>query len=111
MCSRLPYGAQFLPRADGWRPAPLPAHLRSSSRHGHVLAPAWPRTHVRRMASLLHTRGEQQPDLARARQRCRRKFLKFFPRGFADPKYQAWERDYKWEAHEAWEKALGRTGL
>jgi hypothetical protein len=63
------------------------------------------------MASLLHTRGEQQPELARARQRCRRKFLRFFPRGFADPKYQAWERGYKWEAHEAWEKELGRTGL
>jgi hypothetical protein len=63
------------------------------------------------MASLLHTRGEQQHALVRARQRCRRKFLKFFPRGFADPKYQAWERDYKWEAHEAWEEALGRTGM
>jgi hypothetical protein len=63
------------------------------------------------MASLLHTRGEQQPDLARARQRCRRKFLKFFPRGFADPKYLAWERDYKWEAHEAWEQALGRDEM
>ena len=34
--------------------------------------------------------------------RCRRKFLRFFPRGFHDPKYVDWERGYKWEAHERW---------
>ena len=41
--------------------------------------------------------------------RCRRKFLRFFPKGFRDEKYVAWERGYKWEAHERWEEALGRA--
>jgi hypothetical protein len=40
--------------------------------------------------------------------RCRRKFLRFFPKGFYDPKYVDWERGYKWEAHERWEEILGR---
>jgi len=41
--------------------------------------------------------------------RCRRKFLRFFPQGFRDEKYLAWERDYKWETHERWEAELGRA--
>ena len=40
--------------------------------------------------------------------RCRRKFLKFFPGGFQDETYIAWERDYKWTAHEQWEETLNR---
>lgn len=40
---------------------------------------------------------------------CRRKFLRYFPGGFEDETYLDWERDYKWEAHERWEEALGRT--
>ncbi|HUR62461.1 MAG TPA: hypothetical protein VM286_08885 [Candidatus Thermoplasmatota archaeon] len=40
-------------------------------------------------------------------QRCRRKFLRFFPGGFADETYIAWERGYKWKAHEAWQEHLG----
>lgn len=40
--------------------------------------------------------------------RCRRKFLRFFPKGFRDPKYVDWERGYKWETHERWEAALGK---
>jgi hypothetical protein len=40
--------------------------------------------------------------------KCRRKFLRFFPRGFYDQKYIDWERGYKWEAHERWEEMLGR---
>ncbi|HEX9918745.1 MAG TPA: hypothetical protein VGA87_06245 [Pyrinomonadaceae bacterium] len=39
---------------------------------------------------------------------CRRKFLKYFPRGFADETYLGWERDYKWESHGRWEETLGR---
>jgi hypothetical protein len=42
-------------------------------------------------------------------ERCRRKFLRFFPGGFRDETYLDWERDYKWEAHERWEEALGRA--
>ena len=42
-------------------------------------------------------------------ERCRRKFLRFFPKGFHDETYLAWERDYKWETHERWEEALNRN--
>jgi hypothetical protein len=39
---------------------------------------------------------------------CRRKFLRFFRKGFRDETYLAWERDYKWTAHERWDEALDR---
>lgn len=41
--------------------------------------------------------------------RCRRKFLRFFPKGFRDETYLAWERDYKWETHQRWQEALNRN--
>ncbi len=41
--------------------------------------------------------------------KCRRKFLRFFPKGFGDPKYIDWERGYKWEAHERWHELLGQS--
>ena len=41
--------------------------------------------------------------------KCRRKFLRFFPRGFRDETYIAWERDYKWKAHEQWTETLDRA--
>jgi hypothetical protein len=53
------------------------------------------------------SRSGRQPKSAGA-QRCRRKFLRFFPGGFRDETYLDWERDYKWETHERWEEALGR---
>jgi hypothetical protein len=34
--------------------------------------------------------------------RCKRKFLRFFPKGFQDPTYIDWERGYKWKAHQQW---------
>jgi hypothetical protein len=40
--------------------------------------------------------------------RARRKFLRFFPRGFRDETYVDWERSYKWETHERWEEVLGK---
>jgi len=42
------------------------------------------------------------------RSKCREKFLRFFPRGFKDPKYIEWERGYKWDAHTQWKEQLGR---
>lgn len=42
-------------------------------------------------------------------ERCRKKFLKFFPDGFTDETYIDWERDYKWEAHERWNEQLSQT--
>ena len=44
-------------------------------------------------------------------ERCRRKFLRFFPRGFQDEKYVDWERGYKWAAHEQWQETLGRSAF
>lgn len=41
--------------------------------------------------------------------RCRRKFLRQFPGGFHDATYLDWERDYKWETHLRWRKALPRS--
>lgn len=43
--------------------------------------------------------------------KCRRKFLRFFPKGFQDEKYIDWERGYKWQAHERWSETLGRDQL
>lgn len=40
--------------------------------------------------------------------RCREKFLRFFPNAFEDQKYIAWERGYKWQAHERWDAQLNR---
>jgi len=44
-------------------------------------------------------------------EKCRRSFLKFFPRGFKDPKYFEWERGYKLAAHEDWQKLLNRANF
>lgn len=41
-------------------------------------------------------------------QKCRKKFLRFFPAGFQDPKYFDWERGYKWNAHLQWNELLNR---
>ena len=40
--------------------------------------------------------------------RCRRKFLRYFPKGFTDRTYLDWERNYKWATHERWEEALNQ---
>jgi hypothetical protein len=40
--------------------------------------------------------------------RCRKKFLQFFPKGFTDETYIAWERDYKWQAHVQFEEKLNK---
>jgi hypothetical protein len=41
--------------------------------------------------------------------RARRKFLRFFPKGFHDPTFINWERGYKWEAHQQCEEVLSRS--
>jgi hypothetical protein len=50
-------------------------------------------------------------DLSARALACRRKFLRFFRRGFRDPKYVDWERGYKQAAHEEWERQLGGREL
>lgn len=41
--------------------------------------------------------------------RCRRRFLRFFPEGFRDDTYLAWERNYKAEAYSRWQAELGQS--
>ena len=60
------------------------------------------------MASGLHraiTDGMPTPAAAQ----CRRKFLRYFPHGFADETYLDWERSYKAAASRAWALALSPT--
>src|SRR5215212_8913499 len=54
------------------------------------------------------TRRAPTQDLSASVRRCRRKFLRFFPEGFADETYLEWERNYKWNAHLQWEELLNR---
>lgn len=49
---------------------------------------------------------ESRGDSAAA-ERCRRRFLRFFPNGFDDETYLDWERNYKADAHARWEVELG----
>ena len=49
-----------------------------------------------------------RPNSAGRVEKCKRKFLRFFPRGFSDPKYYAWERGYKESAHLQWDQALNK---
>ena len=51
---------------------------------------------------------KRNPSSTTGPARCRRKFLRFFPKGFRDETYLAWERDYKLETHRRWEEALNR---
>lgn len=44
-----------------------------------------------------------------AAERCRRKFLSFFPHGFGDESYIETEREYKWETHQRWQEALSQS--
>lgn len=48
---------------------------------------------------------------SRARSRCLKKFLHYFPGGFQGKKYLAWERDYKWNAHLQWKEKLNRQSF
>jgi hypothetical protein len=52
---------------------------------------------------------DSRPDVkCKGEVSCRRKFLEYFPKGFRDETYIAWEREYKWNAHLQWEEQLGR---
>ena len=49
-------------------------------------------------------------SISKAATVSRKKFLYYFPKGFSDKKFYAWERGYKWDAHLAWEKELNEKG-
>jgi hypothetical protein len=51
---------------------------------------------------------ESVVDHVKERVRCRKKFLRYFPKGFEDEKYLQWERNYKWEAHKEWDRTLNK---
>lgn len=53
--------------------------------------------------------SEDYRSLDKERAKCRKKFLRAFPKGLKDAKFLAWERDYKWEAHEQWNELLGQA--
>jgi hypothetical protein len=52
--------------------------------------------------------GMREKGISKKRTKCVRKFLYYFPKGFMDKKYAAWERDYKWKAHLEWKKQLNK---
>ncbi|HEX8367178.1 MAG TPA: hypothetical protein VF604_01305 [Pyrinomonadaceae bacterium] len=52
----------------------------------------------------------ENPSTAQA-EICRKRFLRFFPKGFHDPKYIDWERGYKWTAHEQWDEVLNQRSF
>ena len=56
----------------------------------------------------LFSTSKNRASLSKERIRCRKKFLHYFPKGFADPTYLDWERNYKWQAHLAWESLLNK---
>jgi hypothetical protein len=61
--------------------------------------------------AIAHSRakGFLREQAALGGQRCRRKFLHFFPEGFRDETYLAWERDYKATAHREWNRVLNQS--
>src|SRR6187549_4302912 len=65
-----------------------------------------PQTQPRRRATRSGSASAKHSSPA---DRCRRRFLRFFPEGFRDSTYLAWERDYKTEAHLRWGAELGRA--
>jgi hypothetical protein len=46
--------------------------------------------------------------IQKARKRCIRKFLYYFKKGYADPKYISWERQYKEDAHQQFKQLLNQ---
>lgn len=51
----------------------------------------------------------QQRIVRTGSEKCRRQFLRCFPKGFRDETYIAWERGYKWRAHERWQELLSKS--
>ncbi|MGB8132097.1 MAG: hypothetical protein WCG81_20085 [Candidatus Angelobacter sp.] len=56
-----------------------------------------------------HPRAIHTAQISSQARRCRRKFFRFFPGGFQDETYLAWERDYKWNANREWDRMLNQA--
>jgi hypothetical protein len=63
----------------------------------------------RREIETRRLRSAAKAPISPGAQRSIRKFRRFFPGGFSDETYIAWERDYKWVAHTQWTELLGRS--
>lgn len=57
------------------------------------------------MKKVEKVKAKPAPGQAR---KCLKKFLYYFRNGYADAKYNAWEREYKWNAHLAFKEELNR---
>lgn len=51
----------------------------------------------------------RKDPVEKARLRCRKKFLHYFKKGFADGTYISWERQYKLDAHFQFQQLLNKT--
>ncbi len=50
-------------------------------------------------------------DSARKQKKCLRKFLYYFKKGYEDPKYISWEREYKEVAHQQFQEQLNKSAF
>ena len=50
----------------------------------------------------------RKDPLEKARLRCRKKFLHYFKKGYSDPTYISWERQYKLDAHFQFQQVLNK---
>jgi hypothetical protein len=57
----------------------------------------------------VRTGAAKQRLLSKGAEKSRRRFLRFFPKGFRDETYLSWERGYKLRAHERWSELLARS--
>jgi hypothetical protein len=84
---------------------------RRAVRHRHRIRGARkPASGPPRRSTLSFGRGGRRnpASVASGSKRGRSKFLRYFPAAFRDDTYLAWEREYKWTAHERWTLTLGR---
>ena len=51
----------------------------------------------------------KKDPVQKARMKCRKKFLYYFKKGYADPTYVSWERQYKLDAHFRFQQHLDRN--
>ena len=60
---------------------------------------------------MLKTFRNRQTSTDRIRQKCLKKFLYYFRKGFTDPKYISWEREYKETAHHQFQEHLNKKAF
>ena len=52
-----------------------------------------------------------EKDTIRRRKKCLKKFLYYFRKGYDDPKYMSWERQYKEVAHQQFQDDLNKNAF